>query len=90
MPPSKFNRTNWRLYLPLRLPRFIAIDTLDQFQLGEPAVIFHLDAPSSSYSPLHMVHHHHSDHESSETAQIVVDLKKLGVDLDKEHGILFC
>lgn len=44
------------------------------------------NAPSSSYSPLHMVHHHHSDHESSETAQIVVDLKKLGVDLDKDVG----
>lgn len=49
-----------------------------------------LDAPTSSYSPLLVSHHHHHhhdmDHENGETAQIVVDLKKLGVDLDKDVG----
>jgi len=51
------------------------------------------NAPTSSYSPLMVNHHHHHHHhhdmdhgENGEMAQIVVDLKKLGVDLDKDVG----
>lgn len=48
--------------------------------------LYNLDAPTTYSSPIASGYHHEMEPESGETAQIVVDLKKLGVDLDKDVG----